>query len=75
MNYNQESKKAFIKYQTMAFAFELHLKAKYNLYQQSSMEVLLNTFLNSGWLLTEEEKAKMITEVNDKFRKNKGLII
>lgn len=60
-NYNELSKAFYIKTYTEYVAYHLYLDQKY--YKKHyNPQITLNTCLNAGWVLTDQEKKTMLNQ-------------
>jgi len=73
MNYEEESKIAFFKYESERLAFEIYLNHKYQ--RNINSRTVLQDILHSGWHLSDTEQKQMLTEAkklaDKKYFKNK----
>lgn len=71
MSYNRDSKRIFIEKNTELLAEEIYLHKKYLKEHCESIEIILNTMINAGWLLNNNEKKIMMKKavqlVNQKY--------
>jgi len=71
MSYNKEWKIAFIKKQTELFAYILYLNNKYD--KECNIEMLLNSMLDSGWKLSDKQRATLLKNAFEIAEKQFGL--
>ena len=61
--YNKKSKKYYIDMITEKFAYDLFLNEKYCTESNNSVEVIWNTCVNSGWIISDKEKEVIMKRV------------
>ncbi|MCL2592144.1 MAG: hypothetical protein FWD82_02145 [Defluviitaleaceae bacterium] len=75
IKYCEKAKKAYIDAQVELFAYELFLTDKYLKKETKDLKILLNSFLNKGWILSNNEQKLLLQEAiklaNEKYFKNK----
>ena len=71
--YNKESKDYYLKMITEKFAYDLYLDRKFH--NNNSVEIIWNTCINSGWIISNKEKEMIFKEAFDIANKKYNLQI
>ena len=58
--YNKESKDYYLQMITEKLAHDLYLDRKYHKQHNNSIEIIWNTCINSGWIISDKEKEIII---------------